>query len=80
MTYCLSRTPAPPLTLACAAGGEHEDMDLVGSCFIDARVQYNMTLDDGGRVRVSPCRKCGLVYFRVLDPKGTHETRWTPRE
>lgn len=79
MVYAISRTPEPPQSLACPAGGEHEDMDLVGSTFIDAYVQYNMTLDDGGRVRVSPCKKCGLVYLRVVDPKGTHETRWTSR-
>lgn len=68
MAYHFSKTPDPPEQPVCAAdpdNGEHEPLELTGSDL--SHVGFRIACDDGGLVIVWPCRKCGLMYYRVMD-------------
>lgn len=67
MVYRFSKTPEPPERPLCAADpcGEHEPLEMTGSDL--SHVGSRIACDDGGMVIVSPCRKCALMYYRVMD-------------
>ena len=76
MVYIFSRTPEPPTNPKCPADdGEHEPVELVGSDWSSFQRQVNT--NDGGVVKFTPCRKCGLMYWYVAEPAGTRESRFS---